>query len=133
LPEIAKICNGKRFVDTDGKNVGENKREAKPLKRSREKKVGKRKARSHENENSIPVLICATTTNGTQMIRKRRGKGMAHWYFAVVHLTLRGYSFIGQEDSCSEDSRQESDNGQRRVRFCRGFLFGRGSARFFLL
>jgi hypothetical protein len=49
LPEIAKICNDKRFVDTDGKNIRENKREAKPfkreakpLKRSREKKVGKR-------------------------------------------------------------------------------------------
>jgi hypothetical protein len=42
LLEIAKICNGKRFVDTGGKHVGENKREAKPLKRSREKKVGKR-------------------------------------------------------------------------------------------
>jgi hypothetical protein len=35
LPEIAKICNGKRFVDTDGKQVGENKREAKPLKEQR--------------------------------------------------------------------------------------------------
>jgi hypothetical protein len=32
LPEIAKICNGKRFVDTDEKHVGENQREAKPLK-----------------------------------------------------------------------------------------------------
>jgi hypothetical protein len=49
LPEIAKIGNDKRFVDTDGKHIGENKREAKlfkreakPLKRSREKKVGKR-------------------------------------------------------------------------------------------
>jgi hypothetical protein len=31
LPEIAKNCNGKRFVDTDGKHVRENKREAKPL------------------------------------------------------------------------------------------------------
>jgi hypothetical protein len=75
LPEIAKICNGKRFVDTDGKHVGENKREAKPLKRSREKKVGKKKTRSHENEKSIAVPICATTTNDTQMIRKRRGEG----------------------------------------------------------
>jgi hypothetical protein len=35
LPEIAKICNGKRFVDTDGKHDGENKREAKPLKEQR--------------------------------------------------------------------------------------------------
>jgi hypothetical protein len=35
LPEIAKICNGKRFVDTDGKHVGKNKREAKPLKEQR--------------------------------------------------------------------------------------------------
>ena len=49
MPEIAKICNDKRFVDTDGKHMGENKREAKlfkreakPLKRSREKKVDKK-------------------------------------------------------------------------------------------
>jgi hypothetical protein len=35
LPEIAQICNGKRFVDTDGKHLGENKREAKPLKEQR--------------------------------------------------------------------------------------------------
>jgi hypothetical protein len=35
LPEIAKICDGKRFVDTDGKHVRENKREAKPLKEQR--------------------------------------------------------------------------------------------------
>jgi hypothetical protein len=35
LPEIAKICNGKRFVDTDGKHVGENKREARLLKEQR--------------------------------------------------------------------------------------------------
>jgi hypothetical protein len=35
LPEIAKICNSKRFVDTDGKHAGENKREAKPLKEQR--------------------------------------------------------------------------------------------------
>jgi hypothetical protein len=38
LPEIAKICNGKRFVDTDGKHVGGNKREAKPLKRAEKRK-----------------------------------------------------------------------------------------------
>jgi hypothetical protein len=35
LPEIAKICNNKRFVDTDGKHVEENKREAKPLNEQR--------------------------------------------------------------------------------------------------
>jgi hypothetical protein len=35
LPEIGKIYNGKRFVDTDGIHVGENKREAKPLKEQR--------------------------------------------------------------------------------------------------
>jgi hypothetical protein len=35
LPEIAKICNGKRFVEKDGKHVEENKREAKPLKDQR--------------------------------------------------------------------------------------------------
>jgi hypothetical protein len=35
LKPVAKICNGKRFVDTDGKHVGENKREAKPLKEQR--------------------------------------------------------------------------------------------------
>jgi hypothetical protein len=35
LPEIAKICNDKRFVDTDGIHVWENKREAKPLKEQR--------------------------------------------------------------------------------------------------
>jgi hypothetical protein len=35
LPEIAKICNRKRFVDTDGKHVGENKIKAKPLKEQR--------------------------------------------------------------------------------------------------
>jgi hypothetical protein len=35
LPGIAKTCNGKRFVDKDGKHLGENKREAKPLKEQR--------------------------------------------------------------------------------------------------
>jgi hypothetical protein len=35
LPEIAKICNSKRFVDTNGKHVRENKRKAKPLKEQR--------------------------------------------------------------------------------------------------
>jgi hypothetical protein len=42
LPEIAKICNGKRFVDTDGKHIGENKSEAKPLKEQR-KESGQKK------------------------------------------------------------------------------------------
>ena len=82
MPEIAKIGNDKRFVDTDGKHIRKNKREAKlfkreakPLKGAEKRKWVKEKTRSHENENSIPVLICATTTNGTQMIRKRRGEG----------------------------------------------------------
>jgi hypothetical protein len=43
LPEIAKICNSKRFVDTDGKHVRENKREAKPLKGAEKRKWVKRK------------------------------------------------------------------------------------------
>jgi hypothetical protein len=38
LKRVAKICNGKRFVDTDGKQVRENKREAKPLKRAEKRK-----------------------------------------------------------------------------------------------
>jgi hypothetical protein len=38
LKQVAKICNGKRFVDTDGKQVGENKREAKLLKRAEKRK-----------------------------------------------------------------------------------------------
>jgi hypothetical protein len=65
LPEIAKICNSKRFVDTNGKHVRENKRKAKPLKEQR-KESGYKKTRSHKSENSIPIPIRATTTNDTR-------------------------------------------------------------------
>jgi hypothetical protein len=38
LPEIAQICNGKIFVDTDGKHIGENKKRSKTVKRAEKRK-----------------------------------------------------------------------------------------------
>jgi hypothetical protein len=43
LKQVAKICNGKRFVDTDGKHVWGKQKRSQAIKKSREKKVGERK------------------------------------------------------------------------------------------
>jgi hypothetical protein len=65
LKRVAKICNGKDLLIQMGNTFGENKREAKPLKEQR-KESGWKKVRFHENENSNPIPIRATKTNGTR-------------------------------------------------------------------
>jgi hypothetical protein len=43
LKRVAKICNGKRFVDTDGKHVWGKQKRSQAIEKSRENKVGERK------------------------------------------------------------------------------------------
>jgi hypothetical protein len=67
LPETSsKNLQRQRFVDTDGKHVWGKQKRSQAIKKSREKKVGVKKVRSLESENSIPIPIRATTTNGTR-------------------------------------------------------------------
>jgi hypothetical protein len=54
-----------------GNMFGENKREAKPLKRAQRKESGGKKVRSHENENNNPIPIRASKTNGTRDDQER--------------------------------------------------------------
>jgi hypothetical protein len=55
----SKNLQRKRFVDTAGKHVWGKQKRSQAIKKSRENKVG-------ENENSNPIPIRATKTNGTQ-------------------------------------------------------------------
>ena len=54
MPEIAKICNGKRFVDTDGKHVGGTKKSQTVKKEQRKRKWIKRKLDLTKTEIAFP-------------------------------------------------------------------------------